>query len=739
MSPAKKSQKGKKAPKKAAKKQNDRKPLTLKQKLKKESKIVRADSLNWKPVDIPDNLESYEGLYGVEELDGVDVRYVNGKAEFVVKESDNQDKESTGSGNHDDAEEIEEEEEFMGFDDPVSELKRPSSSEDDSGSKKKSKSSKDEQLRENAFVGVESLPQDIDLPKWGFDDVSLGTSTIQGLANCGFKEPTDIQRRVVPVAMRGKDVVGKATTGSGKTLAYGIPILERCLSKLEESKNDPSGQNDETKLPTAIIFAPTRELAHQVVDHLNKIAKFSPLAQNGIVSITGGLSIQKQERLLSHGPSVLIATPGRCLELMEKSVDLVNRMALTEIIVLDEADRLLQDNHFEEFVKILEMLGKHRPKKSGLRKWQTMVFSATFSRDLFGKLTNNKPKNASSFADDEEILSLLNNKLQFRDKTPVVIDVNPKEIVSGKITEALVECGPSERDLYLYYFLLMYPGSTLVFANAIDSVKRLVPMLTNLNIPTFSIHSSMIQKQRLRALERFKAAGQKNQTAVLIASDVAARGLDIPNIDHVAHYHLPRSADLYVHRSGRTARAGKEGVSVMFCSPQEASGPFRKLRKLVADSAQGRTSMNGDVKLLPIEMDLVSQLKPRVAIAAKLANSTISTVSTKKSDSWMKEAADELGVDLEEEFTDDHLRKQRLRDDNKIVTKAEAASLRAELKKLLSERLRVNKRRSYLTSGVENLAHQMVTGNSHEAVWGHSNVRALDQLKKKTNTVKKKN
>ena len=307
---------------------------------------------------------------------------------------------------------------------------------------------------------------------------------------------------------------------------------------------------------------------------------------------------------------------------------------------------------------------------------------------------------------------MLNTKLQFRDRTPAVIDANPKEIVSGKVTEALVECGPSERDLYLYYFLLMYPGSTLVFANAIDSVKRLVPFLTNLNIPTFSIHSSMIQKQRLRALERFKAAGEKNQTAVLIASDVAARGLDIPNIDHVAHYHLPRSADVYVHRSGRTARAGKEGVSVMFCSPQEASGPFRKLRKLVADSANkgSRMNMHSDVKLLPIEMDLVTQLKPRVNISSKLANSTISTVSTK----------------------------QRLRDDNKILTKDQAASLRAELKSLLNERLRINKRRSYLTSGVDNLAHQMLTGDSHEAVWGHAKVKALDQLKKGKSTKKSK-
>lgn len=732
----------KKGSKKGPKKQNVRKPLTLKQKLKKESKIVRADSLNWKPVEIPDNLESYEGLYGLEELEGVDVNYVDGKAQFIVKEPKETEKDENASNEaRQSDEESTAEEEFTGFDTPVSETKRSAETENDFSSKKKQKvENKDDELRENAFVGVDaSFQEEKHLPKWTFDDISLSPYIINGLSGCGFTEPSLIQRKAIPLALNSRDVVGKASTGSGKTLAYGIPILERCLARLQEEKKT------ETKPPTAIIFAPTRELAHQVVDHLNKVAKYSPLAQNGIISITGGLSIQKQERLLSHGPSILVATPGRCLELMEKSVDLVNRLALTEIVVLDEADRLLQDGHFEEFEKILDMLNKHRPKKLPElpRKWQTLVFSATFSRELFGKLSSNRPKDkASSFIEDDEIIKLLNSKLQFRDRNPAVIDANPKEIVSGKITEALVECGPSERDLYLYYFLLMYPGSTLVFANAIDSVKRLVPFLTNLNIPTFSIHSSMIQKQRLRALERFKDAGQKNDTAVLIASDVAARGLDIPNIDHVAHYHLPRSADVYVHRSGRTARAGKEGVSVMFCSPQEASGPFRKLRKLVAASATkgSRLNMHSDVRLLPIEMDLVSQLKPRVHLASKLADSTISTVSTKKSDSWMKEAADELGVDLDDgAFTDDHLKKQRQKDEKKILTKAEAGALKAELKSLLQDRLRINKRRSYLTSGVDNLAHQMLTGESHDAVWGHAKVKAIDQLRKKSSDGPKKN
>ena len=170
----------------------------------------------------------------------------------------------------------------------------------------------------------------------------------------------------------------------------------------------------------------------------------------------------------------------------------------------------------------------------------------------------------------------------------------------------------------------------------------------------------------MRALEKFKEASQKNEVAVLVASDVAARGLDIPNIDHVVHYHLPRSADVYIHRSGRTARAGKEGVSVMFCSPQEASGPLRKLRRLVAGNSnkESRLNMHNDVKLLPIEMDLVSQIKPRVEISSKLADASISSTATRKEDSWVKQAAEDLGLDdLSglEDFEDDIIKKQRKR------------------------------------------------------------------------------
>lgn len=745
-----------------------RKPPTLKQKLKKESKVVKAKDLQWKPVEIPDNLGDYEGFYGLEEIDGVDVQIVNGKTEFIVRDNgkvenkskkeetnengeDNMDVEENETPEVEDEkpteQEEEEEEEFAGFEDD------DNNQEDANTSERVSNNDKDDKLAESndelnavSFANLDlPLPDDneINLPNWQEGDLgsSISAYTLYGLSQLDFKKPTPIQKETIPIALLGKDVIGKATTGSGKTLAYGIPILEKYIQSLNLIKQN----NKDKKInhPTGIIFAPTRELAHQVVDHLNKLAKYSPLSTRGIVSITGGLSIQKQQRLLRHGPGIIVATPGRMLELVQGDSELAKRLASTDIIVLDEADRLLQDGHFDEFEKILELFGKNRPKSKSIEwKWQTLVFSATFSRDLFRKLDRHQKGKSSSLMGNDEIVQLLNEKLKFKDKKPTLVDANPKEIVSGQITEALVECGPTERDLYLYYFLLMYKGSTLVFANSIDSVKRLVPLLNNLNIPAFSIHSSMIQKQRLRALEKFKEASQKNEVAVLVASDVAARGLDIPNIDHVVHYHLPRSADVYIHRSGRTARAGKEGVSVMFCSPQEASGPLRKLRRLVAGNSnkESRLNMHNDVKLLPIEMDLVSQIKPRVEISSKLADASISSTATRKEDSWVKQAAEDLGLDdLSglEDFEDDIIKKQRKRKEGKMLSKDETKALKYELKTLLANPIKKNTRKSYITSGLQNLAHQMVTGAHHDDVLGHEKVNALSDLKGSKNKNKK--
>lgn len=791
-----------KAPKKGTKKAEKKlKTPTLAEKNAQRNKIILADAFLWKPVDIPDTLGDYSGFFGLEELEGVDVRMVNGKPEFIAEESDSDaeviipgltDKKKKGKQNkktetkdkkdgkpakkaekkiltdsianqkflstdlpQEDIDMAEDgDEEFTGFGDDIE-------GEDDSEADSTAEGQKSEEQKEKPPVEAKKnddiddseltatvfsslnmpLPDDneIHLPEWS--SLNLSPYIMNGLQNLDFETPTPIQKQTIPLSLEGKDLVGKATTGSGKTLAYGLPILEKYISKLDLIK-ETFGKT--VQPPAGIIFAPTRELAHQVADHLNAIAKYSPLSPYGIVSITGGLSIHKQERLLSYGPGIIVATPGRFLELIEKNEELAKRVAATDIVVLDEADRLLQDGHFEEFERILNLMEKSRAKKEYGWKWQTLVFSATFSRDLFGKLNKNYHKGKSSdsgLVSNDEIIELLAKKLKFKNSKPALVDANPKEIVSGQVTEALVECGAMERDLYLYYFVHMYPGSTLVFANSVESVRRLVPFLENLQIPAFAIHSAMIQKQRLRSLERFKAACNSSKSAVLIATDVAARGLDIPNIDHVAHYHLPRSADVYIHRSGRTARAGKEGVSVMFCSPQEASGPLKKLRKLVALSAENtKFSTRADVKLLPIDHDLVSQIRDRVQIAAKLADASISGTATRKENSWLKQAAEDLGIENlsdVDDFEDDVIKKQRQRKQKKALTNEEQKALRYQLKEHLAVPLRKNHRRSYITSGLENLAHQIVTGQTSENVLGRKTVKALDELKGTKNRVEK--
>ncbi|CDK28660.1 unnamed protein product [Kuraishia capsulata CBS 1993] len=687
--------------------------------------IRNADNLGWKKVNIPDTLDDFEGFYGLEEIDGVGVKIVNGQVHFEVNEDKS---EEISEEREEGAEEDEEEQQDNKTKETKSQPKKKKSLEKTNNEKKEKTTDKKggdvkeeadlEQGTFNALDDIEDLDQDdVDMPEW--NDLELSLPTLRSLQNLGFTTPTPIQKETIPVAMRGQDVIGKAITGSGKTLAYALPILEKIVS---QKQTVTTTKSKHIAPPTAIVFAPTRELAKQVYDHIQKLLSgSSSLDPKAVVSITGGLSILKQERLLRYGPQILIVTPGRFFELLEKNEEIAKRVSRAKIFVFDEADRLLQDGHFEEVEKTIKTLSNVRPKEMG--KWQSLVFSATFSKELFGKLDNqNKKPNKSE--EDKETILLLAKKLKFKDQGNArLIDVNPMETVSSRVTEAMIPCGPTERDLYLYYFLLLYPGSTLVFANSIESVKRLAPFLNNLNIPTFSIHSSMIQKQRLRSLERFKEAASKaNGSTVLIASDVAARGLDIPGVTHVVHYHLPRTADVYVHRSGRTARAGKEGVSLVLCTPQEASGSMKTLLRVTKHKKT-------ELKMLPVENDILRQLKPRATIATELAESEISTMGLNKEKSWMSQAAEELGIeDFSDMEEDDHVKKQRKKREWKKLERPDFKSKRAELRQLLAVPVRKEGRRSYVSSGLVNLADMVVRGKTHKDILGFTDQDALHTL-----------
>jgi ATP-dependent RNA helicase DDX24/MAK5 len=233
----------------------------------------------------------------------------------------------------------------------------------------------------------EILETDIDLPGWS--KMSLSKATLQALQSLGFISPTAIQSLSIPRIMQGHDLIGKASTGSGKTLAFGIPILEHILS-LSDSKSQS---------PSALVVAPTRELAKQIVNHLEDIAKFS-LGAMTVVNVTGGLAVQKQIRILEKRPNVIVGTPGRLWEVMNspeiKALELDKSMKKIKFLVLDEADRLLQEGHFQEIERILEFV-------HGGEEKQTLVFSATFQKQLQQKLKGKKTFEGNLLSKDDAL------------------------------------------------------------------------------------------------------------------------------------------------------------------------------------------------------------------------------------------------------------------------------------------------------------------------------------------------
>jgi ATP-dependent RNA helicase DDX24/MAK5 len=270
-----------------------------------------------------------------------------------------------------------------------------------------------------------------------------------------------------------------------------------------------------------------------------------------------------------------------------------------------------------------------------------------------------------------------------------------------------------QKDLYLYALLLYHPRQrVLIFTNSIHSVRRLTPLLQNLNLPTHALHSQMPQKARLRSIERFSSPA--SPSSILVATDVAARGLDIPAVHLVIHYHLPRDASTYVHRSGRTARASASGSSILLCAPEEVVATRRLVAKVHAQNAvaagaggTGAAKSKYYIRSLDLDRRIVSRLKPRVTLAKRIADSMLAKEKKGHEDDWVRTAAEELGVDYDsEEFEKAGAegkgrgtgRKAKERE-ARALSKAEVAGLRAELKALLAQRVNVGVSERYLTAG----------------------------------------
>lgn len=732
---------------------------------------VNLDELVWKEVPLPDRMDDYEGFFGLEEIDGVDVirNGHSGKVQYSTKRISATSSKQVQSTEPDIQmpQAYTTADDWLGFNEaaksgsvslstntaarieeqPASILKKvppPTSSNGENGCR----------LLDFNMLEEETESGGTDVSAWR--DLNLSSDIMVALSRLSFSVPTTIQRETIPAILQGQDVIGKASTGSGKTLAFGLPVIDCYLERqLKSNQKHLSGL-------FALILSPTRELAHQLEKHLVAVTAVLPNDGPSIACLTGGLSIQKQQRLLRDA-DIIIATPGRLWELIGTESGLSKALKSTRFLVIDEADRLLSEGHFKEVEHILNVLDREddemndvgtlntgidnrRTSESQQRPTrQTLVFSATFDKSLQTRLSG-RPKLGDDVLSTSRSMEYLMSKVNFNG-TPQLIDVNPVRQLASGLREGLIECGGLERDLYLYSILLHHPKERImVFANSISAVRRLTPFLQNLDLPALALHSGMPQKARLRSVERLAKASAQHDGAILVATDVAARGLDIPDVQLVVHYDFPRAANVYIHRSGRTARAGNTGSSIIMCFPEVAND----VRKLIAgthalfDTAHGLSTSKAKkqaffVRTMDPDRKLVARLKPRVTLAKRLADVVIAKEKRHKEEDFLHAAAEELGVDYDsDEFQKEppgrsgrgsgRRQKEKLA---QAVSKAEAAGLRAELRRLLDTRVNAGVSEKYITSGkvdVADLLAQQENGSKTGEFVGTSSGFRLDAL-----------
>uniref|UniRef100_U3JIJ1 ATP-dependent RNA helicase n=1 Tax=Ficedula albicollis TaxID=59894 RepID=U3JIJ1_FICAL len=535
-----------------------------------------------------------------------------------------------------------------------------------------------------------STDQKADVSAW--KDLFVPEPVLQALSYLGFSAPTPIQALALPSAIRDNmDVLGAAETGSGKTLAFAIPMIHSVLQwqksnnstarndsvskeshqhhdetrwenedeaeKVTHQQVEDSGDEDDASFTTGcvkvlenvefesddethavdshkkrpllgLVLTPTRELAVQVKHHIDAVAKFTGIKTAILV---GGMAAQKQERVLNRKPEIVIATPGRLWELVKDRHPHLSNLRQLRCLVIDEADRMVEKGHFLELSQLLEILNdsQYNPRR------QTFVFSATLTLIHQTPARVLQKKNAKKM-DKKTKLELLMEKVGIKGK-PKVIDLTRKEATVETLTETRIHCNTNEKDYYLYYFLLQYPGRTMVFANSIDCVKRLSSLLTILNCDPLPLHANMHQKQRLKNLERFA----ERESCVLLTTDVAARGLDIPNVQHVIHYQVPRTSELYVHRSGRTARAANEGLSLLLIGPEDLIN-FRKIYKTLEKSEE--------LPFFPVDAKCMISIKERMNLARQIEKAEFFNSRAKQHNSWLQQAAEALEMDLDDDM-----------------------------------------------------------------------------------------
>ncbi|MGN7293124.1 DEAD/DEAH box helicase [Rhizobium sp. SAFR-030] len=362
-----------------------------------------------------------------------------------------------------------------------------------------------------------------------FQELGLAKQLVATLFALGYETPTPIQEKAIPQLLEGRDMIGLAQTGTGKTAAFGLPLIEMLLK-------DPKRPDNRTT--RTLILAPTRELVNQIAVNLKAYVRNTPLKINAVV---GGASINKQQLQLEKGTDILVATPGRLLDLISRRA-----IGLTTVryLVLDEADQMLDLGFIHDLRKISKMVPKNR---------QTLLFSATM------------PKAIADLASDFL-------------KDPIQVSVTPPGKAADKVEQFVhFVAGKNDKTDLLKKSLEENPdGRAMVFLRTKHTAEKLSKHLEQVGFKVASIHGNKSQGQRERALKAFR----DGEIRVLVATDVAARGIDIPGVTHVFNYDLPEVPDAYVHRIGRTARAGRDGIAIAFCAPDETR-LLRDIEKLM--------------------------------------------------------------------------------------------------------------------------------------------------------------
>ena len=353
-----------------------------------------------------------------------------------------------------------------------------------------------------------------------FEDFGLSPDILRALTEQGYVHPTPIQAQAIPVVLQGKDVMGAAQTGTGKTAGFSLPIIQRLLAHANSSASP-------ARHPVrALILTPTRELADQVAENVKAYSRFTPLRSTVVF---GGVDMNPQTAALRAGVEIVIATPGRLLDhVQQKTINL----SQTQILVMDEADRMLDMGFLPDLQRIINLLPKQR---------QNLMFSATFSPEI--------KKLAASFLNQ-----------------PQTIEVARSNATSDNVTQILYKVSEEEkRDAVSFIIRERGLKQVIVFSNTKIGASRLAVHLVKQGVKAAAIHGDKSQNERMVALEDFK----RGEVEVLVATDVAARGLDISEMPCVINFDLPYNAEDYVHRIGRTGRAGAKGDAISLHTDQD--------------------------------------------------------------------------------------------------------------------------------------------------------------------------